>query len=103
MAGDFLLEVGCEEIPSRYMPGALKQLKQLTFGLLEEYRLQAGRIDTWGTPRRLVLLIGSLESCQQDLTVKIKGPPCSRAYDREACPPLPCRVLPGVRMCPWIR
>lgn len=86
MAGDFLLEIGCEEIPSRYMPGTLQQLKELVSGLLEEYRLQAGSVDTWGTPRRLVLLIGSLEPYQQDLTVKVKGPPCNRAYDEKGLP-----------------
>lgn len=86
MVGDFLLEIGCEEIPSRYMSGALKQLKELISGLLEEYRLQADSVDTWGTPRRLVLLIGSLKPYQLDFTVKVKGPPCNRAYDQSGLP-----------------
>ncbi|NMA92523.1 MAG: glycine--tRNA ligase subunit beta [Firmicutes bacterium] len=86
MTSDFLLEIGCEEIPSRYIPGALQQLKELISSLLGEYRLQAGPVNTWGTPRRLVVLIGSLESCQQDLTVKVKGPPYNRSYDEQGLP-----------------
>jgi len=86
MPGDFLLEIGCEEIPSRYMSGALQQLKEMASGLLEGQRLQAESVDTWGTPRRLVLLISRLEPYQHDLTIKVKGPPCSRAYDEQGHP-----------------
>ncbi len=86
MGSDFLLEVGCEEIPSRYMGAVLRQLKEVASGLLKEERLQAGSVDTWGTPRRLTLLIGSLELFQQDLTVKVKGPPLDRAYDQGGLP-----------------
>ena len=85
-AYDFLLEIGCEEIPSRFIPGAMEQLNKETASLLAESRLEHGTIDTWATPRRLVLRINELEQKQPDLVEKIKGPPVNRAYDETGKP-----------------
>jgi len=83
---DFLLEIGCEEIPSRFIPGAMDQLKKEAAYLLADNRLDHGVIEAWATPRRLVLLISELEQKQPDLVVKIKGPPVNRAYDEAGKP-----------------
>ncbi|HSW35053.1 MAG TPA: glycine--tRNA ligase subunit beta [Candidatus Limnocylindrales bacterium] len=84
--GDLLLEIGCEEIPSRFLEGAMEQLKQGATSIFNEHRLKFGKIETWGTPRRLVILVTELESGQSDLVEKIKGPPVNRAYDDEGNP-----------------
>ncbi len=78
---NLLMEIGCEEIPSRFIPGAMKQLKEEAATLLAENRLGFGSIETWATPRRLVILVSDLEMKQPDLTEKIKGPPVNRAYN----------------------
>ncbi len=83
---DFLMEIGCEEIPSRFLPGAMEQLEQGAALLLEENRLGYGSIDTYATPRRLVVLIKALESEQADLVEKVKGPPKDKAYDEQGEP-----------------
>ncbi len=83
---DFLMELGCEEIPSRFLPGAMKQLEQGTAELLSENRLHYDTIETYATPRRLVVLIKALENEQADLVEKIKGPPMDRAYDETGKP-----------------
>ncbi len=83
---DFLMEIGCEEIPSRFLPGAMEQLEQGAASLLEENRLGYGNIETYATPRRLVVLIKELESEQADLVEKVKGPPKDKAYDEQGEP-----------------
>ncbi len=83
---DFLMEIGCEEIPSRFLPGAMKQLEQGAADLLKENRLEYGAIETYATPRRLVVLIKALSCEQADLVEKVKGPPVDRAYDEQGEP-----------------
>ncbi len=78
---NLLMEIGCEEIPSRFIPRAMDQLKTEAAALLNENRLGHGSIETWATPRRLVILISNLEMTQADLVEKVKGPPVDRAYD----------------------
>jgi len=89
---DLLLEIGCEEIPSRFIPGAMEQLKKETTAMLSEARLDHGKIETWATPRRLVLMVQSLEAEQADLVEQVKGPPVNRAYDEQGNP---TRALEG--------
>jgi glycyl-tRNA synthetase beta chain len=81
-----LFEIGCEEIPSRFIPGALEQLKKAAAELLTDYRLKHELIETWGTPRRLTLMVTELEETQPDLVEQIKGPPADRAYDQQNNP-----------------
>ncbi len=83
---DFLLEIGCEEIPSRFIPRAMDQLQKEAASLLAENRIGHGAIETWATPRRLVVRISELEQKQPDLVEKIKGPPVNRAYDEAGKP-----------------
>ncbi len=83
---NLLMEIGCEEIPSRFIPGSMKQLKKEAGSLLAENRLQYGAIETWATPRRLVVLISDLGIKQSDLAEKVKGPPVNRAYDQDGQP-----------------
>jgi len=81
-----LFEIGCEEIPSRFIPGALEQLKKAAAELLTDYRLKHETVEAWGTPRRLTLKVAELEESQPDLVEQIKGPPVDRAYDEQKNP-----------------
>ncbi len=81
-----LFEIGCEEIPSRFIPGALEQLKKAAAELLTDYRLKHETVEAWGTPRRLTLKVAELEESQPDLVEQIKGPPADRAYDEQKNP-----------------
>lgn len=83
---DLLLELGCEEIPSRFIHGAMAQLKQEAASILTENRLAYGKIEALATPRRLVLIVKNLEERQADLEEQIKGPPADRAYDEKGKP-----------------
>ncbi|MGM0651907.1 MAG: glycine--tRNA ligase subunit beta [Bacillota bacterium] len=85
-ADKLLMEIGCEEIPSRFIPRAMEQLEKEAASLLDENRLKSGSIETWATPRRLVILVNDLEMKQPDLVEKVKGPPVDRAYDDQGQP-----------------
>ena len=81
MAKDFLLEIGTEEIPAKFTPGALKQLEEKTKSRLIELRLEFTGLATYATPRRLAVLVSGLEEKQEDLKAEIKGPAVKAAYD----------------------
>lgn len=86
MARDFLLEIGTEEIPARFMSPALAELEKLAATLFGEERLKTGDIRAYGTPRRLALYVRGLEEMQADLEKEVKGPPCKVAFDSEGNP-----------------
>ena len=58
---NLLFEIGTEEIPAKFMPPALKQLKELAKKALEEHRLNYKELNTYGTPRRFVLEVKDLD------------------------------------------
>lgn len=90
MAKDFLLEIGTEEIPARFMKDALDQLKSNAIQLMQEYRLNTGNgegsVQTYGTPRRLVLSVKGLEETQASAETEAKGPSVKAAYDESGQP-----------------
>ncbi len=54
---DVILEIGLEEVPARFMPAALDDLKTSAEKALHEARLSFSEALTYGTPRRLVLVL----------------------------------------------
>ena len=83
---DLLLEIGTEEIPAKFMPPALQQLKEQAERRFSELRLDYQEINTYGTPRRLVLFIQGLPEVQKDLVEEVKGPSAKAAFDAEGNP-----------------
>lgn len=81
MAKDLLFEIGTEEIPARFMPGALKQLKEEAEKLLDEHRISHGNLRTLGTPRRLVLHGVGLEESSRSEIKESRGPAIGIAFD----------------------
>lgn len=86
MEKDFLLEIGTEEIPARFIPGALQSLNELAQQRFKQSRLQFGEVKTMGTPRRLALLMYGLSSFQSDVEEKLIGPPKTAAFDSDGNP-----------------
>ena len=82
----FVFEIGVEELPSDDLEDALTQLKTRLPTLLDELRLAHGEISVTGTPRRLVVHIEELAPRQTDMEQVVKGPPASRAFDRDGNP-----------------
>ncbi|MEK6684078.1 MAG: glycine--tRNA ligase subunit beta [Nitrospirota bacterium] len=84
--GELLLEIGTEEIPSRILPQALIDLKEKAGRIFSEARIPAERIETFATPRRLVILATGIPQKQSALVTEVTGPPKSAAYDLEGKP-----------------
>jgi len=82
----FLLEIGTEELPHSDLEDALTQLRENVPAMLDELRLDHGKIKVLGTPRRLVIHIDDLAPGQDDLEELAKGPPANRAFDSEGVP-----------------
>ncbi|MBS4535285.1 glycine--tRNA ligase subunit beta [Clostridium sp. D2Q-14] len=77
----YLLEIGTEEIPYRFMEGALNQMKVMMGNMLNENRIEYDDIYTYGTPRRLVVLVEGISKVQSDLEEMVKGPSKKIAYN----------------------
>jgi len=86
MAKDLLLEIGKEEIPARFMSGALEQLGNITKKKLAELRIGYGDIQVFGTPRRLVLVVRDMSEEQTDMNSENKGPSVKIAFDGNGSP-----------------
>ncbi len=77
---DFLLEIGCEEIPARMIDAASRELHERVNALLQRERLAAGSMTHFETPRRLAVLAGGIPTSQPDLTEQVTGPSIHVAY-----------------------
>lgn len=86
MSKDLLYEIGTEEIPAKYMPATLEQVKSISGTMLKDNRIAFEEIKTYGTPRRIVLLVKGIAEQQEDLEELVKGPSKKAAYDESGNP-----------------
>src|SRR5579863_1018578 len=78
---DFLLEIGCDEIPARMIDAAALDLCERVHKLLERERLSAtGAISSLDTPRRLAVLASGIPSAQPNVTEQVTGPSANVAF-----------------------
>lgn len=75
-----LLEIGCEELPSSFVDGALAALPALVAGKLAALRISHGEVRALGTARRLSVLVRDVRDRQLDLDEEVLGPPEAAAY-----------------------
>jgi glycyl-tRNA synthetase beta chain len=84
---EFLLEIGTEEIPSRFINPALEKMKELFAALLASGRVTfRGDMKAFGTPRRLLLYVPDMDERQADVSKDVTGPPRKVAFDAEGYP-----------------
>jgi glycyl-tRNA synthetase beta chain len=83
---ELLLEIGTEEIPAGFIPQALIDFENLVKKELEADRIDFNGMKTFGTPRRLVLLIESISEGQKDVEVMKVGPSKQTAFDSKGNP-----------------
>ncbi|MDT8901933.1 glycine--tRNA ligase subunit beta [Anaeroselena agilis] len=86
MAKDLLLEIGSEEIPAKFMPAALAQLADIAKAKFTERRIACGEVQTFGTPRRLALIVRGMAEQQSDRNSENKGPAVKIAFDDSGVP-----------------
>jgi glycyl-tRNA synthetase beta chain len=78
---DFLLEIGCEEIPARMIDVASQELRERVSALLIRERLAASEITHFDTPRRLAVIASGIPAAQPDVTEQVNGPSVGVAYN----------------------
>ena len=83
MTKKYLLEIGTEELPYKFIDSAINQLKEAFSKVLEENKISFSGITTYSTPRRLCLIIENISDSQPDLVTEIKGPPANIAFDAD--------------------
>jgi len=82
----FLLEIGCEEIPARFLPDAMADLERRLAEGLAAAHLRAEGLSVVATPRRLAVLVQALDARQPDRETEVKGPPLSVAFGPDGAP-----------------
>jgi len=83
---DFLLEIGTEEIPARFLAPAKEGLRKLFEDSFVQSRITFGNINIQATPRRMMTLIENVSEKQDETTIIKFGPPLNRAYDESGVP-----------------
>ncbi|MFH1844681.1 MAG: glycine--tRNA ligase subunit beta [bacterium] len=82
----FLLEIGSEEIPARFIPSAMMQLQRRCEELFTTEGLTWSGLRLLATPRRLAILCDELACQQPDRITEVTGPPLKVAYDEQGRP-----------------
>jgi glycyl-tRNA synthetase beta chain len=78
---DFLLEIGCEEIPARMIDAASRELRERLQALLQRERLAPlSEVSHLDTPRRLAFLASGVPNSQPNITEQMNGPSAQIAY-----------------------
>ncbi len=81
MSKELLIEIVSEEIPAGYIMPALESMEGLMDRGLSRARIGHGKMQKFGTPRRLALLIHDVAERQNSITEEIVGPPKKVAFD----------------------
>lgn len=77
----YLLEVGCEELPYKFIPSAIQQLKTGFENFLNSNKVNFEDVKVYATPRRLAVIVSGLEKESKDEIKVVKGPIKRVAYD----------------------
>lgn len=77
----FVLEIGVEEMPARFLPALEEELAARFVQSLDEARLAHGAVQAATTPRRLVVEAADVAAAQAVEEVEVLGPPAAVAWD----------------------
>ncbi len=83
---NLLLEIGTEEIPARFLPDAIGQLRERAEEILNNLYIEFSDVRSYATPRRLALIVKGLPPFQRDTVKEITGPPVKAAFDSDGKP-----------------
>lgn len=77
----YLLEIGTEELPYKFIPQAIEQLKIGFENFLQNNKIGFSSVEVMATPRRLAVFVDDLAEKQSDEEKIVKGPIKKVAYD----------------------
>ncbi len=79
---EFLLEIGCEEIPARMLKNGISHLEENFKGEIKKYNIKIRSLKTYYTARRLIL-VSKLSEKEEDREEVVFGPPKKIAVDEK--------------------
>ncbi len=82
----FILEIGSEELPARFLPTQESELYNRFVAAFDENAIAYGEIKVFSTPRRAVVMVEDIAPIQQEKEETISGPPVRVAYDADNNP-----------------
>jgi glycyl-tRNA synthetase beta chain len=77
----FLWEIGTEELPASWLPSLVVELREKFAKSLSALGLEPEGVESFGTPRRLVLHAPTLLDRQEDRVEQVTGPPLKIAKE----------------------
>lgn len=77
----YLLEIGTEELPYKFIPQAIEQLRSGFENFLNNNKIGFEKVDVYATPRRLAVIVSGLVEKSEDEVKVVKGPIAKIAYD----------------------
>ncbi|MEN8245238.1 MAG: glycine--tRNA ligase subunit beta [Thermodesulfobacteriota bacterium] len=83
---NLLLEIGAEEIPAGYIAPALTAIASNLLKKMSAARIEHGEVKTFGTPRRLAIVVEQVAARQPTISKDVMGPPTKVAYDADGQP-----------------
>lgn len=83
---DLLVEIGAEEIPAGYIIPALEAFRENLLKSMERFRIEHGKAQIFGTPRRLAVIVKDVALMQSAQASTMTGPPVSAGFDKEGRP-----------------
>ncbi len=84
-----LVEIGTEEIPAGYIHPALESFSSILLKKMADARIAHGKINIYGTPRRLTIIVDDVAEKQALLSVELMGPPERIGMDDSGNPTVP--------------
>lgn len=82
----FVLEIGSEELPARFLPTQEAELLARFTAALDEHGIEHGGVRVMSTPRRAVVFIDNIQPVQKEREEVIIGPPARVAYGPDGKP-----------------
>ena len=83
---DFILEIGCEELPSAPLNKAIVQFKKLFSDGLDDQGLSHGEVVVLSSPRRLTVVAKDVAEATEEVHQIMRGPAAAIAFDAEGNP-----------------
>lgn len=83
---EFVLEIGTEELPARFLAGLEKEAVERFNAAMSEAGYENVAAEAWSTPRRTVLRVAHLEEHQPLREELVQGPPARIAFDAQGHP-----------------
>lgn len=77
----YLLEIGTEELPYKFIPSAIEQLRNGFENFLNSNKIKFEKVNVYATPRRLAVIVDDIATSSPDEVKIVKGPIAKVAYD----------------------